>query len=63
MEDRLFFLKYELKNGKLFKFYKLRSIHIDAHKLKDELMEYNETDGSTFKIEKDSRITKAYSTL
>lgn len=46
------------KNGKLFKFYKLRSMKIDAHKMKDDLMEYNESDGPTFKMENDPRITK-----
>ena len=46
------------KDGKLFKMYKFRSMCIDADKKKQELLQHNETDGPTFKMEKDPRITK-----
>lgn len=46
------------KNGKPFKVYKLRSMHKDADKEKDQLMEQNEADGPMFKIKDDPRRTK-----
>ncbi len=46
------------KDGKLFKMYKFRSMCIDADKKKQELLQHNESDGPTFKIEKDPRITR-----
>ncbi len=46
------------KNGKPFKLYKLRSMHKDADRLKDQLMEMNEADGPMFKIRDDPRRTK-----
>ncbi len=47
------------KNGELFDFYKFRSMVINAEKLKDELIEKNESkDGVIFKMKDDPRITK-----
>ena len=45
------------KNGRRFKFYKFRSMYVDADKRKQELMEKNEMDGNMFKMENDPRIT------
>ena len=45
------------KNGRRFKFYKFRSMYVDADKRKKELMEKNEMDGNMFKMENDPRIT------
>ncbi len=46
------------KNGKIFKFYKFRSMCIGAENMRAELMKYNEMDGPVFKIKNDPRITK-----
>lgn len=46
------------KNGRRFKFYKFRSMYIDAEQRKKELMKNNEMDGLMFKMEDDPRITK-----
>ena len=46
------------KNGRRFKFYKFRSMYIDAEERKKELMKNNEMDGLMFKMEDDPRITK-----
>ncbi len=46
------------KNGKIFNFYKFRSMHEGAEKELDSLLDKNETDGITFKMENDPRITK-----
>ena len=46
------------KNGRRFKFYKFRSMYIDAEERKKELMKKNEMDGLMFKMEDDPRITK-----
>lgn len=46
------------KNGRRFKFYKFRSMYIDAEEHKKELMEKNEVNGLMFKINDDPRITK-----
>ncbi len=46
------------KNGKLFKFYKFRSMHVGAEKELDSLLSQNETGGITFKMKDDPRITK-----
>lgn len=46
------------KNGKIFKFYKFRSMKIDADSKLESLMKYNETGGITFKMKADPRITK-----
>lgn len=46
------------KNGKKFKFYKLRSMIPDAEHMLENLLKHNEMDGPAFKIEDDPRITK-----
>lgn len=46
------------KNGRVFKFYKFRSMYIDAEERKLELMKLNEMKGPMFKIKNDPRITK-----
>lgn len=46
------------KNGKLFKFYKFRSMRVGAEKELDSLLGQNETGGITFKMKDDPRITK-----
>lgn len=46
------------KNGKLFKFYKFRSMRVGADKELDKLLTQNETGGITFKMKDDPRITK-----
>lgn len=46
------------KNGRRFKFYKFRSMYIDAEERKKELMKNNKMDGLMFKMEDDPRITK-----
>ncbi len=48
------------KNGKEFKFYKIRTMIPNADKLKQELIDkgLNEADGPAFKIKDDPRITK-----
>lgn len=46
------------KNGKEFKFYKFRSMKVNADKELDDLLKYNETNGITFKMKNDPRITK-----
>lgn len=44
-------------NGKRFKFYKIRSMHLDAEERKKELMDQNRvSDGMMFKLEFDPRI-------
>lgn len=44
------------KNGRIFKFYKFRSMYMDAEERKKELMEQNEMQGLMFKMENDPRI-------
>lgn len=48
------------KDGKTFRFYKIRTMCPDADKLKDELLKkgLNEQDGPAFKIKNDPRITR-----
>ncbi len=46
------------KNGKVFKFYKFRSMRVNADKELESLMQHNETGGVTFKMKGDPRITK-----
>lgn len=46
------------KNGKEFRFYKFRSMVVNAEELLDGLIKYNEVDGCVFKIEHDPRITR-----
>jgi exopolysaccharide biosynthesis polyprenyl glycosylphosphotransferase len=47
-----------IKNGKLFNFYKYRSMIVNADELKDSLFEKNESDGALFKMKDDPRLTK-----
>ena len=45
------------RNGKLFKMYKIRSMHIDAEERKQQLMNQNRVkDGMMFKLDFDPRI-------
>ncbi len=46
------------KDGKEFRFYKFRSMVVDAEERLDELMGQNEMDGPVFKIKDDPRITR-----
>lgn len=46
------------KDGKAFKFYKFRSMKKDAEKELVNLLDQNETQGITFKMQNDPRITK-----
>lgn len=46
------------KNGRRFKFYKFRSMYVDAEERKKELMKQNKMDGLMFKMDDDPRITK-----
>ncbi|MBN1352400.1 sugar transferase [candidate division KSB1 bacterium] len=45
-------------NGRKFKLYKFRSMHVGAEMRKRELQKMNEMDGPVFKIKRDPRITK-----
>lgn len=45
-------------NGRIFDFYKFRSMYADAEERKKELMAQNEMQGLMFKMENDPRITK-----
>ncbi len=44
------------KNGRRFRFYKFRTMYVDAEERKKELLEQNEVEGNMFKIENDPRI-------
>ena len=46
------------KNGKMFNFYKFRSMVPDAENMLGALLSDNEMDGPAFKIENDPRITR-----
>lgn len=46
------------KNGKVFKFYKFRSMVANADDMLDSLLDKNETGGITFKMKDDPRVTK-----
>lgn len=46
------------KDGKEFKFYKFRSMCVNAEAILDQLQEKNEMDGPAFKMKDDPRITK-----
>ncbi len=46
------------ENGKVFKFYKLRTMYSDAEQLKHALAAHNEMDGPVFKMRRDPRITR-----
>jgi lipopolysaccharide/colanic/teichoic acid biosynthesis glycosyltransferase len=45
------------KWGKPFRFYKFRSMVVNAEDLKSKLMQYNEMKGVTFKMKNDPRVT------
>jgi len=44
------------RNGRPFKFYKFRSMHVGADKLQKELEEKNRMDGHMFKLDDDPRV-------
>ena len=46
------------RGGKVFRFYKMRSMHVDAEEKLEELLGENEFDGKAFKIKDDPRITR-----
>lgn len=46
------------KNGRVFKFYKLRSMVPEADQMLDSLLGQNEMEGPAFKISNDPRITR-----
>lgn len=46
------------KNGKPFRFYKFRSMYVNAESKLDSLLDQNEMDGPVFKIKDDPRITR-----
>ncbi len=46
------------KDGRVFKFYKFRSMVPNADKMLDSLLEKNEMDGPAFKMKDDPRITR-----
>ncbi len=46
------------KNGRVFKFYKLRSMVPGADQMLDSLLDQNEMEGPVFKISNDPRITR-----
>ena len=46
------------ENGKPFRFYKLRTMYVDADRRKQELAHHNEMDGPVFKIRDDPRVTR-----
>ncbi len=46
------------KDGKIFNMYKFRSMKINADKELESLLKHNETNGITFKMTNDPRVTK-----
>lgn len=46
------------KDGKQFRFYKFRSMVVNAEAVKEQLRKDNEMDGPVFKIKEDPRITR-----
>ena len=46
------------KNGKIFKFYKFRSMVPNADEMLESLLEHNEMEGPAFKMKNDPRITR-----
>jgi lipopolysaccharide/colanic/teichoic acid biosynthesis glycosyltransferase len=45
-------------NGKRFRFYKFRSMHMDAEARLQSLLEHNEATGPVFKMRNDPRVTR-----
>jgi len=45
-------------NGRRFRFYKFRSMYLDAERRQQELTALNEMDGPVFKIRNDPRVTR-----
>ena len=53
------YIQYRVgKNGRVFKFYKLRSMVPEADHMLDSLLDQNEMEGPAFKISNDPRITR-----
>lgn len=46
------------RNGRIFTFYKFRSMAVDAEEQKKKLMKQNEMNGLMFKMDSDPRVTK-----
>jgi lipopolysaccharide/colanic/teichoic acid biosynthesis glycosyltransferase len=46
------------KDGKVFTFYKFRTMKVGAEKLQKQLRSYNEVDGPVFKMANDPRLTR-----
>ena len=46
------------KNGRIFNFYKFRSMYNDAHELKESIRHRSDVSGPIFKIKNDPRITR-----
>jgi len=46
------------RGGKVFRIYKLRSMHSDAERQRHELDEHNEYSGPMFKMKRDPRVTR-----
>lgn len=46
------------KNGAGFKMWKFRSMRVNAHELRSQMMVQNDADGPMFKIKDDPRVTK-----
>ncbi len=46
------------KKGRVFNLYKFRTMHVDAEKLQNELLENKESTGPIFKMKNDPRITR-----
>ena len=54
----VFFVQWRAgRGGRPFRFYKFRSMHVDADERKSELADDNEKDGPIFKMRDDPRIT------
>lgn len=45
-------------DGRRFKFYKFRSMHVDAERRLAEIEAHNEVDGPVFKMRRDPRVTR-----
>jgi len=54
----LFIQKRCGKDGKEFKFFKLRTMCVNAEEILDDILQHNEMEGHAFKMKDDPRITK-----